>query len=267
MQTTKLVKAAPGTKFVQGVAVTPKKKKAGTAVAVHQPQQPKTFLEVIRDAATNPGTDVGKMQALLDMQFQIERRNAEIAFNNALADAKQSLPVVVKDKKADRNIGYATLENVSRKLDPILKANGFTISYGMADCPSPDDYRITATLSHRAGHTREYFADIPFSTTGPGGKPIMNDTQGAGAAISYGRRYLKLMIFDIVVADEDTDGGAPPNLITEKQVKEIRKRMTASKLDDETFCVAFNIDKVENLPASKYDAAIERFDQRQKVMG
>ena len=239
------------------------KKKPSTSVAVHKPQQPKSFLEVIKDAALDPKVDVSKMQALLDMQLQIERRQSELAFNNALADAKDQIPVVVKDKKGDRGITYASLEKVSRSLDPVLKDHGFTITYGMADNPDPEKFRITATLRHRGGHSAEFFADIPFSITGPKGAPIMSKTQGAGAAISFGRRYLKLMMFDITIANEDVDGAAVQTVGSDELLK-LNQLIKNTQTNVEDFCAHYGIEAVPDLPLSKYKAAVNLLEQKER---
>lgn len=239
------------------------KKKASTAVAVHKPQQPKTFLEVIKDAALDPKVDVTKMQALLDMQMQIERRKAKIEFENALADAKEQIPVVVKDKRGDRGITYASLEKVSKMLDPILRQNGLTITYGMADSPNPDIFRITAKVSHRGGHSEPYFADIPFSITGPKGSPIMSKTQGAGAAISFGRRYLKLMIFDITIAGEDTDGTATQTVGSDELLK-LNDLIKRTQTNVEDFCAHYGIEAVPDLPLSRFKAAVTLLEQKER---
>lgn len=239
------------------------KKRPSTAVAVHKPQQPKTFLEVIKDAALDPKVDVMKMQALLDMQLQIERRQSELAFSNALADAKEQIPVIVKDKRGDRGITYASLEKVSKAIDPILKQNGFTITYGMADNPDPDKFRITATLRHRGGHSAEFFADMPFSITGPKGAPIMSKTQGAGAAISFGRRYLKLMIFDITIAGEDTDGAATQTVGSDELLK-LNDLIKRTQTNVEDFCAHYGIEAVPDLPLSRYKAAVNLLEQKER---
>ena len=165
------------------------------------------------------------------------------------------MPTLVKDTKGNRGIAYTKLETVSRALDPILKANGFTISYGMADSPSVEKYRITAELRHRAGYKKEYFADIPESITGPKGAPIMTKAQGAGAAIAFGRRYLKLMIFDIPIAGEDTNAAHPPEVLDMDEVMKLQALMTKAKADSNKFCDYFKISAVPDLPKSKLPEA------------
>jgi hypothetical protein len=49
-------------------------------------------------------------------------------------------------------------------------------------------------LSHTAGHSRHYQADVPIDNTGPKGAQNKTMTHGFGSALSYGRRYLKLLI-------------------------------------------------------------------------
>lgn len=237
------------------VTVLGKRKAKRKLALVVKPAQPKSLLEVIAEAARDPAVDVGKMQALLKMKEHEEDRQSEILFNNALADAKQGMPVIAKDAKGDRNIAYATLEKVSKALDPILQRHGFTVTFGMADSPSIERYRITAELRHRAGYKKEYFADIPESITGPKGAPIMTKAQGAGAAIAFGRRYLKLMIFDIPIAGEDTNAASPPEVLDMDEVMALQKLMTKAKADTQKFCDYFQISAVPDLPKARLPEA------------
>jgi ERF superfamily len=233
-----------------------KAKAKSKAVAIVKRGHPETLLGTIMRAASDPRIDVGKMKELLAMRQEEEKRQAEIIFNNALADAIIAMPPITKDSKGDRNIRYASLVKVSNALDPLLREHGFVISFGMADSPNVEVYRITAELRHRAGYKRKYFADIPVSITGPAGKPIMTKAQGAGAAISFGRRYLKLMIFDIRIINEDTDGAAPAaEVLDMDELQVLQTMMTKAKANTKKFCEYFEIGSVPELPKAKLDEA------------
>ena len=59
--------------------------------------------------------------------------------------------------------------------------------------------------------------DLALDGVGLKGNPNKTAVQASGSTISYGRRYLKLMVFDVVLTNEDNDGNAP-----EKTPDEIR---------------------------------------------
>jgi len=244
-----------------------RRKSKSKALAISRPAQPKSLLEVIAEAARDPSVDTDKMRALLQMKREEEDRQAEIFFNNALADAKEEMPAVAKDSRGDRNIWYASLEKVSKTLDPIMKRHGLQLSFGMADSPNIDVYRITGELRHRAGYKRSYFADIPVSITGPKGAPIMTKAQGAGSAISYGRRNIKLMIFDITIVGQDTDGGPPaPEVLDSDELIELGELMKKAKASTPDFCDYFKIGSVPELPKARLAEATKILNRKIKDM-
>lgn len=51
---------------------------------------------------------------------------------------------------------------------------------------------------------------MPIDGTGPKGNPVMNNTQAAVAAMSYGSRVLLRRIFNVGTGEEDKDGNSTP---------------------------------------------------------
>lgn len=224
---------------------------------------PRNTLELIANAAANPAVDVHKMKELLAMRNQEEARVAEIEFNEALKTAQTKMPRVIRDAKGAHGIPYARLETVSKQIDPIARECGFSLSYGMSDSPLEKHYRITAKLSHIAGHSREYFVDLPADLSGPKGKENKNPTQGVGSTISYGRRYLKLMIFDVAIANEDTDGAdVDVTPIDEAQVEQIQKLIVEVGADIGRFCRHFKIEKINELRTSDFQRAMDALEAK-----
>lgn len=254
---------------VAKVAKPKAKKKTGTAVAVHKPSPPlapKSLLEVIKDAAADPRVDVAKMQALLTMAREEEARAAEREFNVALAEAQAEMPRVTRDAKSDKH-KYVRLETVTKLLDPLIARNNFSLSFGMSNSPMDEHYRITAALSHKSGHKRDYFIDLPADTKGAKGNDNKTAVQGIGSTISYGRRYLTLMIFNVAVRNEDDDGagGEPAKAISAEQIKDLRAKLTAANITDDQFCGVYKIEKVDQLPAAKLANALDRIAQKQRA--
>jgi len=181
------------------------------------------MIQVIERAANNPNVDIDKMERLLQLQERILSRQAEVAFNAAMQAAQAELPQVLRDaKNPQTNSRYARLETVSKAMNPVITRHGFSMSFGTELSPVPDHYRITCELAHAEGHSRQYHADIPADGTGMKGTQNKTATHAFGSTMSYGRRYLKLLIFDIATTDDD-DGNAASGLvpITDKQVATI----------------------------------------------
>jgi hypothetical protein len=171
-----------------------------------EPTEAQSLVQVIARAASDPTVDVAKMERLLAMHERITGLNAEKQFNEAMRAAQEEMPNVVRDAVNESTRSrYARLETVSKRMDPVIAKHGFSMSFGTADCPRPDRERITCVLSHVGGHSRTYQADVPLDMLGMKGQPNKTATHAFGSTMSYGRRYLKLMIFDVTLANEDTD--------------------------------------------------------------
>ncbi len=238
------------------------KKKPGTAIAVHKPKPPVTLLQMLAQAVVNPRADKAKMELLLRVRQEEEDFERKRQFYNDLMDAKAELPNIVKDKQGDRKIRYASLENVSNSIDGILARHNMMLTFGQAVDAAVNVYRVTGLLMHRSGHSRDYSFDVPESITGPAGKPIMTKMQGAGAAVTYGRRQIKMMVMDITVADQDTDGAAQTETISSDELLDLNEKMKAAKVDTDLFCKHFGIEAVPDLPKARLAEALRLIKQK-----
>jgi hypothetical protein len=234
-------------------AVAVHKQTTGTAIAIAAP--PRTTLELLLAAAKDPSVDVGKMQALIDMGNAEKARIAELQFNEALQMAQVALPRVVKRKKGENN-KYAALEDISDAIDPVAHKYGFSLSYGTADSNMPGHYRITAKLSHVAGHSRDYFIDLPSDMTGPKGGANKTGVQGIGSTVSYGRRYLKVLIFDVALIGEDNDGVGSNAVVSDKQLDDLIDKSDKYGVDKRKFCAFMGVDSYASIPAKRFNEAV-----------
>jgi hypothetical protein len=164
-------------------------------------------MSFIERAAINPDFDVQKFGELLRMQREMEHDQARRAFNQAMAITQADMPPVVRSA-TNKHLGnkYAKLEDVDREMRPIYTAHGFSVRFGSA--PAPEGYiRITCTVAHASGYFEENYLDAPTNTVGSqGGRTATTGVQAVGSAVTYLRRYLLGMVFNIVLADDDDDG-------------------------------------------------------------
>lgn len=116
----------------------------------------------------------------------------------ALAAAHKGFKPVKKETiNPFYNKKYAELSNVIEATDEALSNNGLAIiqSPGLA---APNKVRVTTLLLHTSGQWIKDVLELPMS------KP---DAQGAGASITYARRY-SYQSFVSVAAEPDDDGNA-----------------------------------------------------------
>lgn len=197
--------------------------RADTNVAAHPASDTTSLLQVITRAASDPNVDIDKMERLMAMHERMVERDAKRAFTEAMTAAQKAMPAIVRDaENKQTNSRYAKLETISDAIDPVIREHGFTISYGTFVSTIPGHYGVEAKVSHSAGHSERYQADVPADTVGPKGNQNKTPTHGFGSTMSYGRRYLKVMIFDVRMKGEDKDGNQSGDVLTEEQVEEIK---------------------------------------------
>jgi hypothetical protein len=167
------------------------------------------LVSFIERAAVDPNFDVGKFEALLRMQMEVEHDQARKAFNRAMAACQAEMEPVIRTAQ-NKHLGnkYAKLETIDRQMRPIYTRHGFSMRFGSAPSPREGDMRITCTVAHEAGFYEENYLDAPVSTTGTqGGRMAVTPVQAVGSNITYLRRYLSTMCFNMVLADDDDDDG------------------------------------------------------------
>ncbi len=183
------------------------------------------MLSMIQRAATDPAFDAGKMQTMMEMYERHTDRTAAAAFNAAMVRAQSEIGPVFRDKfNAQTNSAYAALESIDRKISPVYTRQGFSLSFGTGDSPLVGHIRTVCDCMHEAGHTKTYHVDLPIDAAGIKGSVNKTGVHASGSTFSYARRYLTMMIFNVVLTNEDNDGnGEPPTepVITVNQAAQL----------------------------------------------
>jgi len=218
------------------------------------------LLDVIARAVRDPAVDIDKMERLLAMQERVMAENAKRAFNAAFRSAKAEMGPVLKNKTNDQTRStYADLEAIALLIDPVIDRHGFGMTFGSGPSDKPDHYRVTCDLLHEEGHERHYSADVPADNVGIKGNQNKTATHGFGSTMSYGRRYLKLLIWDIATTDDD-DGqraGRQPayEMIDARQCAEMRKLIADADTTEEAFCDYIKVGTLPELAAANFARA------------
>ena len=240
----------------------------GPDIATAEDRAPKvpaatTIIAVIERAALDPNVDIDKMERLLQMQERILARQAEMEFNSAMATAQAEMEPVARDRYNDQTRSkYARDEAISKAIKPIISRHGFAPSFGTADCPQADHYRITCRLTHTGGHAENYHADVPIDLTGMKGSTNKTKTHAFGSTMSYGRRYLKLLIFDIATEDDDGNRAGAGPTVSPEQFTKLRDWIEATGSKEAVFLKYFGAQSLEQFPAAKFDAAVTMLEAK-----
>jgi hypothetical protein len=173
-----------------------------------------TLLAMISRAATDPSCDVEKMERLYAMHERMCDRQAAEAFAVAMSKAQAQVTKAVKDRHNEQTKSdYATLEAIDAAVRPVYTAHGFSLSFDTVESPLANHVRVACHVMHAGGHAKTYTYDNPMDDTGIAGKVNKTPTHARGSAVTYGRRYLTLLIFNLSTGYHDDDGngaGAEP---------------------------------------------------------
>ena len=225
--------------------------------------QSAAIIQVIERAALNPEVDIDKMERLLQMQERVMDREGKMAFNAAMAAAQAEMEPVARDaRNAQTSSNYARIEAIAKAIKPVTSRHGFALSFGTADCPKDDYYRITCDVTHANGHVRSYHADVPVDLTGLKGTQNKTRTHAFGSTMTYGRRYLTLLIFDIATADDDGNAAGAGETITADQYTALRAKIEEAGADEAKLCRFFKIPNLEELPQARYGSADAMLDAK-----
>lgn len=167
---------------------------------------PATIMEVISRAATDPSTDVDKLDRLLAMYERISDREAKAAYADALALMQPELPEIVERggiKNANKEVQstYALWEDINREIKPILAKHGFALSFRVERIDGL--VSVTGVLEHRAGHRESTTLSLPVDSSGS-----KNAVQAVGSSTSYGQRYTAKLLLNLTSRGADDDGKA-----------------------------------------------------------
>lgn len=224
--------------------------------------EPSNILDVIARAANDTATDVSKMEKLLEMYERIAGKNAEVSFNASMKSAQEEMPKILRNKENQQtNSRYADLEQVNQAIVPVYTKHGFSLSFGTADCPIAGHFRITCLVSHVAGHSRTYQADIPVDMTGMKGNQNKTATHGFGSTMSYGRRYLTLLIFNLTLTNDDKDGNQGETL-SDEQIANIEALLTETASDKGKFLRYLKVESLGDIPAKNYTTVVKLIEAK-----
>lgn len=214
-----------------------------------------SMLTVIERIASDPNSDVAKLEKMLDMQERIIAKQAEMDFNAAMTRLQQKLPVIHQSSEirhGDKMIAkYAKYEDIDRKIRPFYSAEGFSLSFNSKR--QPDGAVIYyGTVAHESGHSRTAEIILP-ADKGPG----RNEVQAQGSTLSYAKRYLVMMLLNLVTTGEDDDGnGAGAKAVTDEMVKELEDMIVKYGADRQRFLEHFKATVITDLSAKDYKAAV-----------
>ncbi len=206
-----------------------------------------SVLEIFSQLARDPSVEVSRIAQLMELHREAERWDAEKQF--IAAKARLKFPPIKKTTKG-QNSKYAPYEEIQVIIDPILDAEGFTLTFTGGE-PTPQGMPIYGKLSHLAGHSEKGVLYLPRDKSGS-----MNEIQGVGSTVSYGQRYVAKMMLNLRFIGDDDDGGG---YVDECGLNNIINMISECAMDDKqqaAFLKYMNVEKLDKIRQSNYPMAM-----------
>ncbi len=183
--------------------------------------------------------------------------DAKRKFNEAFVKLQTELPTIVAESVIPNRGKYAKFEDVMDKIGPMLKRNGFSVSFSQ----SYDGVRIieTCLLNHSGGHSQSNSFAVRVS-----GKAD-SETQADCKAATTAKRNALLNALNIVIRQDclisDEDASNDGGYITAAQAEELAHRVNMTNSDKPKFFALADAKDYKSIPAGKYamlDAILAR---------
>ncbi len=227
------------------------------------PMNPAGLLEM----AVQQGADLDKMEKLMDLKERWDKDEARKSYIVAMSDFKADPPELFKDKhvsyatsKGVTQYDHASLGVLSSVIGEALAKHGLSHRWDI-DQIEGGMIKVTCVITHVAGHSES----VPMQSGADqsGGK---NNIQALGSTTTYLQRYTLLSAVGLATKDMDNDGqtSEPIETISETQVTDLLAKIKEVGANEDQFLKVCKIESFDQLPANKYNKAINILQRRNK---
>lgn len=228
------------------------------------------MLEMIDKILRDPSLPMERVNQAFDFYRRLDDATAYKAFNAAVADARAEFVPIVKRNLVSYGTGdkatsykHESLGDIAEVIDPILARHGLNYRYRGTSNPN-EPISVTCIISHRQGYSEE--TTLRAGADSSGGK---NSIQAIGSTVRYLQRYTLTLALGLSTKREDDDGKAADasaaDLVTEDQLGKIQAAIVDTGADIPKFLRYFKIARVEDLPAKRFQEAIDLLDAKRKA--
>lgn len=215
------------------------KKKQVSVKSDNQPlaqvSQGEAMMNMIGSAASNPDVDVEKLERLMAMYEKTQLEEKQRVFATAMVATQSEIPVIQKGlENKQTHSFYTDLKEIVRITKDIYTKQGLSLSFGEDDSPLEGHIRIICDVTHINGYSKPYHLDQPLDNAGIQGNLNKTTIHAKASTISYARRYLTGMIFNLAFGeDDDGNASAEPvyELIDDKMATHLLDALEGSTKD------------------------------------
>jgi hypothetical protein len=222
-----------------------------------QVSEPINMLAVIARAASDPAVDVDKMKQLLDVHERMTATAAKLEYDRAMSAAQAAMrPIATDANNPSTKSKYASYFALDNAIRPYYTKHGFALSFDTAPGAGQDMIRVVCKVSHVSGHREFPQLDMPADGKGAKGGDVMTRTHASGSAITYGRRYLLQMVFNLAVGgDDDGNAAGPGGYISADQKDELVALIQETGADTARYLKAMKVASLDEIAACNFNRA------------
>lgn len=224
-------------------------------------------------AAIDKNLDTDKLEKLMQLQERWQANEARMAYGEAMAACQAEMPPIIKDKhNSQTNSDYASYEGLNRTIKPIYTKHGFSLSFGELSS-TEKGVTVWADCRHSQGHCERFTIFMPMDGVGIKGNPMMTAIHAKGSTMSYAKRNLAKMVFNLAEAGEDQDGNMPypEGTITEAQGNELKALLTEKNIHSDAFfgwvseAAKLPIDRLGAIPQYLFPKCVDRIKKSKRA--
>jgi len=245
-----------------------------SSMPVPQATSANQLLAVLSRMMADPSVDIERIERGAALYERALARDAETAFNTAMAHAQEEMrPIAANANNPQTKSKYAKYDALDNAVRPIYSKHGFSLSFYQGEGAPEGHIRVQCKLSC-GGHTERPYLDMPADGKGAKGGDVMTKTHATGAGVTYGRRYLLGMIFNLVIGEDDDGNKAgkteetytpPPGSITEQQIMNLVDALEEKGASRKAFLQWAKQKRMEDIPSDHYQACVDAINSFKKA--
>jgi hypothetical protein len=246
-----------------------------TPASVPAVRETGTMFALLDRIMSDPTMPMERINQAFDFYQRVAADQARKAYDAALAAAQAEFPAITKNRRvnfkakgggSETDYFHEDLAELVEKCGSILAKNGITRKWRTKNAPG-EPITVTCILTHVDGHFEETTLCGPRDESGN-----KNSLQGIASTITYLERYTFKSAIG-VASKHDDDGKASepaPESIDAKQVELIKNMIKSTNSKEDKFCIYMTqiagvpINKIEDIPATKYHPAFDALDAKMR---